>query len=69
VASVVDHRIGTADNTITAIDVASGRPGVSVSTSGWLNSYKEGPAGVAMSPDGRILYVTVPSGLERFRLS
>jgi DNA-binding beta-propeller fold protein YncE len=69
VASVVDHRIGTADNTITAIDVASGRPGVSFSTSGWLNSYAEGPAGVAMSPDGRVLYVTVPSGLERFRLS
>jgi DNA-binding beta-propeller fold protein YncE len=69
VASVVDHRIGTADNTITAIDAASGRPGESFSTAGWLNSYKEGPLGVAMSPDGRTLYVTVPSGLERFRLS
>ena len=69
VASVVDHRIGTADNTITAIDTASGQPGASFPTSGWLNSYAQGPAGVALSPDGRTLYVTVPAGLERFRLS
>lgn len=66
--SVVDDRISMAENTITAIDVASGRPGPSFHPSGWLNSYADGPAGVAMSPDGRSLYVTVPSGLERFRV-
>ncbi|HTR93939.1 MAG TPA: hypothetical protein VMI73_19580 [Trebonia sp.] len=69
VASVVDHRIGTADNTVTGIEVATGRPGPSFPTAGWLNSYTDGPAGVAMSPDGRTLYVTVPSGLERLRVS
>ena len=69
VASVVDHRIGTADDTVTGIDVATGRPGPSFSTSGWLNAYTDGPAGMAMSPDGQTLYVTMPSGLERFRLS
>jgi DNA-binding beta-propeller fold protein YncE len=69
VASVVAHRLGTADNTVTGIDVATGRPGLSFATSGWLNSYRDAPAGVAMSPDGKTLYVTVPSGLERFRLS
>jgi DNA-binding beta-propeller fold protein YncE len=69
VMSVVGHRIGTADNTVTAIDVASGRPGPSFPTSGWLNSYADGPAGTAISPDGRTLYVTVPSGLKRFRVT
>jgi DNA-binding beta-propeller fold protein YncE len=69
VASVVDNRIGTADDTVTCIDVATGRPGPSFSTSGWLNAYTDGPAGLAMSPDGRTVFVTVPSGLERFRLS
>jgi len=66
--SVVDDRISMAENTITAIDVASGRPGPSFHPSGWLNSYADGPAGVAMSPDGRSLFVTVRSGLERFRV-
>jgi DNA-binding beta-propeller fold protein YncE len=69
VASVVDHRIGSADNTVTGIEVATGRPGQSFPTAGWLNSYRDGPAGVAMSPDGRTLYVTVPSGLERLRVA
>ena len=44
-------------------------PGPSFPTSGRLDSYADGPAGMAMSPDGRSLYVTVPSGLDRFRVS
>jgi DNA-binding beta-propeller fold protein YncE len=67
--SVVHDRISMAENTITAIDVASGRPGPSFHPSGWLNSYADRPAGVAMSPDGYSLYLTVPSGLERLRLA
>lgn len=67
--SVVDGRISMAENTVTGIDVAAGRPGPSFHPSGWLNSYTDRPAGVTMSPDGGTPYVTMPSGLERFRLS
>ena len=66
VVSIVGERRSTADNTVTPIDVVSDQPGRSFRTSGWLNDDDDGPMGVAMSPDGRTLYVAVPSGLERF---
>jgi hypothetical protein len=35
-------------------------------TSGWLNADADNPSGMAISPDGRTVYVTVLSGLESF---
>lgn len=69
VVSIVGDSPSTADNTVTPVAVASDQPGPSFRTSGWLNKGNYEPSCVAMSPDGRILYVTVPSGLERFRVS
>lgn len=68
VVSIVGDRNSTADNTVTPLAVGSNQPGRSFRTSGWLNN-DDGPMGVAMGPDGRTLYVTVPSGLERFPAS
>jgi DNA-binding beta-propeller fold protein YncE len=66
VVSMVGDRNSTADNTVTPVTVGGNQPGRSFRTSGWLNNADE-PMGVAMSPDGRTLYVTVfQSGLERF---
>jgi DNA-binding beta-propeller fold protein YncE len=65
----IGTRTSTADNTVTPVNVASDRPASPFRTSGWLNSDQYDPSGAAMSPDGRTLYVTVPSGLESFRVS
>ena len=67
VMSDIGDRNSTADNTVTPVSVASDQPGPSFRTSGWLNSESDGPTGVAVSPDGRRLYVSVTSGLETFR--
>jgi DNA-binding beta-propeller fold protein YncE len=56
----------TADNTLTPVDVTSSQSGPSFHVSGWLNSHQDEPSAVAISPDCRTLYVTVPSGLETF---
>ena len=66
VVSITGDRGSTADNTVTPVAVDSGRPGRSFRTSGWLNEEANTPLAVAISLDGRTLYVTVPSGLERF---
>jgi hypothetical protein len=58
----------TAENTITPVAVASNQPGPSFRTSGWLNPNENQPSGAAMSPEGRVLYLTVGPGLETFRL-
>ena len=65
----IGTRTSTADNTVTPVNVVSDRPASPFRTSGWLNSDQYDPSGAAMSPDGRTLYVTVPSGLESFRVS
>jgi DNA-binding beta-propeller fold protein YncE len=69
VVSITGDRSSTADNTVTPIAVGTDQPGPSFRTSGWLNEEAGSPSGVAMSPDGRTLYVTVPSGLERFSVA
>ena len=66
VVSITGERNSTADNTVTPVAVDSDRPGRSFRTSGWLNEEANIPLAVAISPDGRTLYVTVPSGLARF---
>jgi DNA-binding beta-propeller fold protein YncE len=66
VVSISGDRGSTADNTVTPIAVDTDQPGRSFRTSGWLNAEADGPSGVAMSPDGHTLYVTVGSGLEKF---
>jgi DNA-binding beta-propeller fold protein YncE len=58
----------TADNTVTPVNVATGQPGPSLRTSGWLN-YQGSPSAAAISPDSQTLYVTIRSGLETFRVS
>lgn len=68
VASTIGDRASTADNTVTPISVADGRRGGSLRTSGWLNDVDDSPRGLAISPDGRTLYVAVGSGLETFRV-
>jgi DNA-binding beta-propeller fold protein YncE len=66
VVSINGDTASTAQNTVTPVSVASGRPGHSFRTSGWLNNVDDQPSGVAVSPDGRALYVTVTAGLETF---
>ena len=66
VASTVGATGSTAENTVTPVSVASGQPGPSFHASGWLNTEQDGPTGIAVSPSGRTLYVTVPAGLETF---
>jgi DNA-binding beta-propeller fold protein YncE len=51
------------------VAVADDQPGPSFRTSGWLNDEADGPYGVAMSPDGRALYVTVSTGVETFPIT
>jgi DNA-binding beta-propeller fold protein YncE len=68
VVSIIGGRVSTADNTVTPVAVASDQPGSSFRTSGWLNKEADGPSGVAMSPDGHALYVTVSTGIETFRI-
>jgi DNA-binding beta-propeller fold protein YncE len=69
VASTIGSRRGTADNTVTPIAVISNQPGRAFRTSGWLNEEAGSPTGLAISPDGRTLYVAVVSGLEIFRIT
>lgn len=69
VVSITGERNSTADNTVTPVAVDSDRPGRSFRTSGWLNEEANTPLAVAISPDGRTLYVTVPSGLEKFTVA
>jgi len=68
VVSITGARETTADNTVTPIDIATGQPGPSFHTSGWLN-YQDWPSAAAISPDSRTLYVAVRSGLETFHTS
>jgi DNA-binding beta-propeller fold protein YncE len=65
VVSIVGDGQSTA-NTVTPVSVVGGQPGASFRTSGWLNAEEDSPSGVAVSPDGRALYVTVSAGLETF---
>jgi hypothetical protein len=58
----------TADNTVTPVNVATGQPGPSLHTAGWLN-HQDSPTAAAISPDSHTLYVAVRSGLETFRVS
>ena len=53
---------------MTPVNVATGQPGPSLHTSGWLN-HQDPPSAAAISPDGQTLYVAVRSGLETFRVS
>jgi DNA-binding beta-propeller fold protein YncE len=69
VMSVTGDRKSTADDTVTPLSVASGRPGSSFRTAGLLNSGQNAPAGVTLSPDGRRVYVAVSAGLETFSAS
>jgi DNA-binding beta-propeller fold protein YncE len=68
VVSIPGAEETTADNTVTPVNVATGQPGPSLHTSGWLN-YQDGPSAAAISPDSQTLYVAVRSGLETFRVS
>jgi DNA-binding beta-propeller fold protein YncE len=68
VVSITGAEETTADNTVTPVNVATGQPGPSLRTSGWLN-YQDEPSAAAVSPDGQTLYVAVRSGLETFRVS
>ena len=68
VASIGGDRGSTADDTVTPVSVGNDRPGTSFRTAGWLNVTDDGPSGMAMSPGGRTLYVTVSTGLETFGL-
>jgi DNA-binding beta-propeller fold protein YncE len=69
VASISGEHGSTADDTVTPVSTAGNQPGASFHTGGWLNSQDDAPSGLAVSPDGRTLYVAVASGLESFRLS
>jgi DNA-binding beta-propeller fold protein YncE len=68
VVSITGAEETTADNTVTPVNVATGQPGPSLHTSGWLN-YQDGPSAAAISPDSQTLYVAVRSGLETFRVT
>jgi sugar lactone lactonase YvrE len=68
VVSITGSKETTADNTVTPVNVATGQPGPSLHTSGWLN-YHDEPSAAAISPDSRTLYVAVRSGLETFSVS
>lgn len=65
VVSITGAEETTADNTVTPVNVATGQPGPSFHTSGWLN-YHDGPSAAAISPDSQTLYAAVRSGLETF---
>jgi DNA-binding beta-propeller fold protein YncE len=69
VMSASGDRNSTADDTLTPVSVASGRPGPSIRTGGWLNDTQDAPMSVMLSPDGRRLYVAVYTGLEMFSAS
>jgi DNA-binding beta-propeller fold protein YncE len=66
VTSVTGGRKSTADDTVTPVSVASGKPGWSFRTAGLLNSAQDAPVGVLLSPDGRRVYAAVSAGLETF---
>lgn len=68
VVSTTGEEESTADNTVTPVNVATGQPGPSFHTSGWLN-HQDPPSAAAISPDSQTLYVAVRSGLETFRVS
>jgi DNA-binding beta-propeller fold protein YncE len=67
VVSVTGANETTADNTVTPVNVATGKPGPPFHTSGWLN-YQDWPSAAAISPDSQTLYVAVRSGLETFHV-
>ena len=68
VVSTTGEEETTADNTVTAVNVATFQPGPSLHTSGWLN-HQDPPTAAAISPDSQTLYVAVRDGLETFRVS
>jgi DNA-binding beta-propeller fold protein YncE len=69
VTSAIGDRSSTADDTVTPVSVASDQPGPSLRTAGWLNWQDDAPTSVAISPDGRRLYVSVSAGMETFSTS
>jgi DNA-binding beta-propeller fold protein YncE len=64
VMSTIGDRGSTADDTLTPVSVATFKPGPSLRTAGWLNSDQDAPTSVAISPDGRSLYIALTAGLE-----
>jgi Tol biopolymer transport system component len=68
VVSVTGEEETTADNTVIPVNVATGQPGPSLHTSGWLN-HQDSPTAAAISPDSHTLYIAVRSGLETFHVS
>jgi sugar lactone lactonase YvrE len=68
VVSTTGEEETTADNTVTPVNVATGQPGPSLRTSGWLNR-QDPPSAAAISPDSRTLYIAVRGGLETFHVS